>query len=171
VVTGYAFFMSGKGRKPNSQAPARPQKVVQPQRADNGERVMMEFEAYQGALPHPNIVRGWEDIEEGSFNRILTMAENDQKMSEVRARHEMAMEKAVVEANIRDGHRELNLARNGQIPVFLSVLGLVLLAGYLLQSGNDIGGYAALVTALAPIITAVVRQVSPRKENPNEGKK
>jgi uncharacterized membrane protein len=153
--------MSGKHRK--SQAPQQNLgKRPQAEHDEQAARRMVAFEAYEGMLPHPNIVRGWEDIEKGSFARILTMAENDQEIAIERERHSMEMEKLTVQANISYGHRELNLARSGQIYAFGGVVALAGGAVYLLSTGQDIAGYVTLAGALVPTVLALVRQSSAR---------
>lgn len=158
--------MSAKRPKPAKTQ----QNLDRPQTAEPSEqteqRMLATFESYEGLLPHPNLVRGWEEIEPGSFARILTMAEKDQEIIHERERHPMEMEKCTLEANREFGHRELNLSRNGQIFVFGSVLIFAVGAIYLLATDQDIAGYVALVTALIPTMAALIRQISRRSVGP-----
>lgn len=49
-------------------------------------------ERFSGPIPHPRILKGYEEILPGSADRILTMAENQSK-------HRQAIEAEVVHSN------------------------------------------------------------------------
>lgn len=57
---------------------------------------VVKQELFSGPIPHPDIMRGYEDILPGSANRILVMAENQ-------SMHRQSMERKMIEAESRDG--------------------------------------------------------------------
>lgn len=53
-----------------------------------GDESVSFVSAYQGPLPHPDTLKGFEDIIPGAANRILKMAENEQ---EFRHKHQKSL--------------------------------------------------------------------------------
>lgn len=62
---------------------------------------MMQHTSHSGPLPHPEILKGYENILPGAAERVFAMAESQQK-------HRMAMEETIVKNQIKQ-------SRNGQI--------------------------------------------------------
>lgn len=98
-----------KNRPPKSQqAPPPSQKA---------ERTVATAVAqYSGPIPPPNILAGYEEIQPGFADRIVTMAE-----LEVSHRHEM--EQRALDSEIETVQQEQKEIRRGQ--VFAFILGLV----------------------------------------------
>ena len=61
----------------SNQPAAPPSDVVRSQ----SEVVSLTEEAWLGPLPHPDAYQRYEEIEPGAANRILTMAENEQRQN------------------------------------------------------------------------------------------
>lgn len=55
---------------------------------------MMRQTSYRGPLPHPEILKGYENILPGAAERVFAMAESQQK-------HRMAMEETIVKNQIK----------------------------------------------------------------------
>ncbi len=67
-----------------------------PARESNGNGIMTATASiYSGPLPSPETLRKYEEILEGSANRIVTMAENQ-------GEHRRELEKKVIEGRIKD---------------------------------------------------------------------
>lgn len=164
--------MSGKGRKPQGQRQdlSKAGTRVNERPPEIREERTLTYEAYEGLLPHPTIVKGWEEIEAGSFGRIIEMAEKDQNAQLERNRHEMAMERLTAQANIRLANRELNLAAGGQIGAIVITVVLIIAAVYLLATGIELGGYVTLGVALAPVAIALINRRAGKEAQPKSGK-
>lgn len=68
---------------------------------DNGQEVkLVHQEAYQGPLPHPDLLVKYEEIIPGSAERILSMAEKEQ-------RHRHQLENEVIKKEIAQKGRGL----------------------------------------------------------------
>lgn len=57
--------------------------------------IRQEVQQYSGPLPHPDMMRGYEELLPGSADRILTMAEKEED-------HRHEMEKNFLEMEFRD---------------------------------------------------------------------
>ena len=89
----------------------------------------MEQKSFQGPLPPPEDLQGYEDVVPNAANRIITMAEENSK-------HRREMEKTIIEGN-------LNLSKRGQwiglfLAIFFSAIAMIL----------AFNGYEKLGTAL-----------------------
>lgn len=89
----------------------------------------MEQKSFQGPLPPPEDLQGYEDVVPNAANRIITMAEENSK-------HRREMEKTIIEGN-------LNLSKRGQwiglfLAIFFSAIAMIL----------AFNGYERLGTAL-----------------------
>lgn len=160
--------MPGKGSQSKRPRDDLPKTQQHNPDAPSERHLIATVESYQGLLPHPDMVKSWEDVLPGSFERILIMAERDQDVAIEREKHTMAMEKFTLEANKDFGHREFNLARSGQLSVFGGVALALGGAVFLLAKGIDIAGYVTLAGALVPIVMSVIRQTSRSKRNTPE---
>lgn len=98
------------------------------------QRVSARFEQYSGQVPHPDHARAFEDILPGSFDRFVTMAEDQ-------GGHRRWMEKAFL---LLGGISQLG----GVV-----IAGALILAGMyyghdLLMHDKDIQGFAVMLTPL-----------------------
>ncbi len=62
------------------------------------KRVVAEVirsEEFSGPIPHPKIIKGYEEVVPGAADRIISMAENQSK-------HRQELEKMMVSAEVRD---------------------------------------------------------------------
>lgn len=116
-----------------------------------------ESSTFRGPLPPPDILKGYEVILPGSFERILKMAEKQQE-------HRMSIEKTIVDRRTRQSGR-------GQI--FGAILALLFGAGavFLGYFGHDILAGVISTTTIIGLATIFVLSKKPdktRKENMEE---
>lgn len=105
---------------------------------------------FQGPLPPPEILAGYDQVVDGGAERIFAMAESQQA-------HRQRLEAVVIASN----------TRNETLGVFFAfTLGLAGLGvgGYLLSVGKDLYALAAMMTPLGVILTAFLRVVRSRKK-------
>ena len=93
---------------------------------------------FQGPLPPPELLKGYDDILPGSANRILTMAEGEQT-------HRHGME----ERSMKYG---ASIAVIGQLFGFLLALTILGGAMYLLATGKNIAGFGTLIPAICGLV-------------------
>ena len=117
-------------KKPrSSRTPARHQQTQQIQSA-----------SFQGPLPPPNMLAGYEEILPGSAERLLALTEEQ-------ARHRRSLESKTVDSNVTN-------ERLGMIAGFILCL-IVIAGGFaLIWTGRDLEGLAAVLSPLA-ILTGV----------------
>lgn len=93
-------------------------------------------ESFTSPLPPPRVMRDYEDIHPGAFDRILTL-------SEVQLAHRQARETQVITADVWQAYLGLLL---GFIVTMTAIVGGI----QLLAAGRDISGF---VLVLAPLVT------------------
>lgn len=101
-------------------------------------RVLEASYEYSGSIPHPTIVAGYEQLQPGSTDRILTMAEKTLD-------HEMRMEAKLVEESTKRAARAQLIATS---IVFL----VVIVGAALLFEGKSAEGFAVIVGAPAVLV-------------------
>lgn len=66
--------------KPTAESVLESLELLPPEeRSTVVSRITLLQESFSGPMPHPDILKGYEDILPGSAERILQMAENEQK--------------------------------------------------------------------------------------------
>jgi uncharacterized membrane protein len=119
-----------------------PDMMGQPVPARNQQRsggVIVTGEMYSGPLPHPEILRKFEEISPGAAKMILQKFEQQSD-------HRRDLESRVVRGQIRQ-------ADTGQWMAF-GLLGTIILGGlFLAYTGRDMVGFGAIVTAVVGGVT------------------
>lgn len=94
--------------------------------------------AFQGPIPPPSILRGYDEIIPNGAERIMTMAEDEQE-------HRHDLEK-----------RQVGLFEKGQW--FAFILGLVTIGcgTYLLATNHNITGFGALLIGVGSIVSSLL---------------
>lgn len=92
------------------------------------ELVSSEF--FEGPIPHPIILRQYEQISPGAADRILAMAERQ-------SQHRQELEREVVRSDITNEKRGMNYS-------LIITLGLMLIGAILLYLNRDTAGYFSL---------------------------
>ncbi|MEW6578361.1 MAG: DUF2335 domain-containing protein [Chloroflexota bacterium] len=114
-------------------------------------------EHFQGPLPHPAILKGYEDILPGSANRIITMTEKQQQ-------HRMELEHAVI-------HSDILMERLGLAVYF--VLAMILVVGgiWLASEGKQLTGLAVVGASITTLAGALVYAQRQRRQELQERRK
>lgn len=105
----------------------------------------MEQKSFQGPIPPPEDLKGYEEVLPGASHRIITMAEENSK-------HRREMEKAIIEGN-------LNLSKRGQwIGLFLAVFfaGISLVLAF--HGYETLGGILISSTLLGALVIFVLNE-------------
>lgn len=106
---------------------------------DNGQEVkLVHQEAYQGPLPHPDLLVKYEEIIPGSAERILSMAEKEQQ-------HRHQLENEVIKKEIAQKGRGLNFG-------FTLALLIIVIGAYLLVIDKSLQGFSLILGSIAMII-------------------
>ena len=111
--------------------------------AESNSKEKLEItQEYHGPIPHPNIIKQFEEILPGSADRILKLSENEQK-------HRQNLEKKAVDHQIRI--ETLGL-------LFGFILALIIIAGgvYLLINDKSAKGFSLIIGGIAAIITPFI---------------
>nr|DAF77721.1 MAG TPA: putative membrane protein [Caudoviricetes sp.] len=116
-------------------------------------------EEFNGPIPHPDIIKGYEEILPGSADRIIAMAEQQ-------ATHRQAMERTMVAAESRDGLLGVVFA----FLLGIGCIGAAILMVYIVpQNAGAIAGAVLGATGIGSITSNFIR--STRKNNNNDVKK
>ncbi|WP_281700108.1 DUF2335 domain-containing protein [Cetobacterium somerae] len=106
---------------------------------DSGQEVkLVHQEAYQGPLPHPDLLVKYEEIIPGSAERILSMAEKEQQ-------HRHQLENEVIKKEIAQKGRGLNFG-------FTLALLIIVVGAYLLIIDKSLQGFSLILGSIAMII-------------------
>jgi uncharacterized membrane protein len=131
-------------RKQRANPPVRPQQQLAAHR-------LQITESYSGPLPHPNILRQYEELMPGLADRIITMAENQ-------ANHRIDIEAYAIPTDAR----RANVGVAAGLIVFL---GFVVGSVYLIDRGHSNEGLVVGLGALASLVSAFAYgTLSRRKE-------
>ncbi len=105
----------------------------------------MEQKSFQGPIPPPEDLQGYEEVLPGASNRIVTMAEENSK-------HRRSMEKTIIEGNI-------SLSKRGQWMGFFLAIFFVLIALFLAFNGyQKLGGILITTTLIGALVIFVLHE-------------
>lgn len=110
-----------------------------------------ETQLHVGPIPHPDILKGYEDICPGAADRIIAMAEHESE-----ARHEF--NRTALNATINDTKRGMWFAA-------LLALVIIISAGYLLATDRYIAGTLFSLPGLAITYKAFLDKSSKEDED------
>lgn len=114
---------------------------AQARRTSGGTVVQVQH--WEGPLPHPSTLRGFEDVVPGSAERIITQFEEQ-------GRHRRKIENRVVWANIIQ-------SAFGQILAFILFMTMVVGGGYLAYQGKELAGLGTIATAVVGGVWVLVQ--------------
>ncbi|MGY1488846.1 DUF2335 domain-containing protein [Methylobacillus pratensis] len=137
---------------------ARPPRKSNPSQDHQQDHLVAQHTSFEGPVPHPTILQGYEDILPGAAERILVMAENQ-------SQHRIEQEKKVLDANekIRLMQAEINRSQVRWVGVsdfvgqlFGLVVSLACVGGgvWLVYLEHDWAGAALFSIPIAGIIKA-----------------
>lgn len=127
-----------------------PKNLRQADKPDGANQTMLALSAQQtfvGPIPHPDVLKGYEEISTGFADRIITMAE---KQSE----HRMKMESEKIHAESRDSSRGVWFA-------FILGIGSLAAATAIALTGQNaassIGGSLLGITGIGSIAVTFIK--------------
>ncbi len=126
-------------------SPPQSPRVIQPlpQLPSKDNQIQsVQVQQFSGPLPHPDMLRQYNDYVPGSADRIIAMAEQQQE-------HRQALEKTVVGSNTRN-------ERLGQWFAFVIFLVVIVASTFLISIGKGISGMSTLIGATATYATLFV---------------
>lgn len=99
----------------------------------------IQAEYFSGPLPHPSLLAKYNEVVPNGAERILAMAEKQ-------SAHRESLEATVVNGN-------LEMQKRGSNRAF--ILALVIIVGgiYLMATGRDAWGFAAIITSLVSLVS------------------
>jgi uncharacterized membrane protein len=109
------------------------------------ETVVFELEGYRGPVPHPDLLKGFEEAVPNGAHRVLAMSEKEQT-------HRHQMDRAELRASVATHVL-------GQLLAFVLALLIIAAGAYLIHEDKDVAGYATLLTGAAGLIGTVVVNV------------
>ncbi|MEI4367353.1 DUF2335 domain-containing protein [Streptococcus suis] len=140
-------------RKPNSVTVNQVTEFIEEQPDDIPEEVVKEliarrFESmtYSGPIPHPQLLKEFNDVIPNGADRIMTMAEKQ-------SGHRIILEEKVVNANNRDSFLGV---------VFAGVIALLIVLGaiFLIYNNKDIQGFSLLIGTSVAYISVFLKSKS-----------
>ncbi|MCK4027398.1 DUF2335 domain-containing protein [Streptococcus suis] len=140
-------------RKPNSVTVHQVTEFIEEQPDDIPEEVVKEliarrFESmtYSGPIPHPQLLKEFNDVIPNGADRIMTMAEKQ-------SGHRIILEEKVVNANNRDSFLGV---------VFAGVIALLIVLGaiFLIYNNKDIQGFSLLIGTSVAYISVFLKSKS-----------
>ena len=100
--------------------------TVEKMKPQERELVLSRLEIYQGDLPHPKILEGYNELYEDAAKLIITNGIEESK-------HRRSMEQKFMDSQFKE--RKL-----GQILGFIIALVMIFVGGYLIYSGHTVVG-------------------------------
>lgn len=114
---------------------------------DNGQEMkVVHQEAYQGPLPHPDLLKKFDEIVPGAAERILLMAEKEQNQ-----RHQLEVK--IVENDGIIFKEEIKLKRRGLLCAFILAFLIIIGGIYLLLTDKSLEGFSLILGSIGMIIT------------------
>ena len=124
-----------------------------PSRTINVLEIIQAQSQFSGPLPHPDILKGYDEVCPGAADRIIRMAESQQQ-------HRRDIEARVVSGNVKAQAR-------GQHYALIVLVAFAVIGGALLFMGKSTDG---LVTMITPLVGVAGLFIYGRREQANERK-
>lgn len=145
--------MSGKRHKKRQMIPVQQPDDSLMDQASPGTSIQARFqgEFFSGPIPPPNLLARYNEVVPNGAERILAMAERQ-------GLHREGLEKQVVEGNLKS-------TKQGNNRAFILALVVVLGGIYLMATGKDGWGFAAIITSLTALVSVfAIAKIEQRKE-------
>lgn len=111
----------------------------------------VEGTVFQGPLPHPEILAGYDRVLPGAADRIIAMAESNQ-------RHRQRLEATVIPAGVRS-------ERLGQVLGFILYIATLASGTYLVSTGKSTEGVTEMLTSTGAFVTVYIKgQIEKKRE-------
>lgn len=123
------------------------------------EEVLITSEQhFQGPVPPPALLAGYDEIVPGAADRIISMTEKQLE-------HRLNIENKVIESKIKD-------SKLGMILGFFVATFVIAVGGMAIYMGKDLLGASAIITVIAGLVgTFVYATNSNKKEREDKDKK
>ena len=140
-------------RKSNQATVHKVTEFIEKHPSDVQEEVVNELIAqriesmtYSGPIPHPQLLKEFNDVIPNGADRIMTMAEKQ-------SGHRITLEEKVVNANNRDSFLGV---------VFAGVIALLIVLGaiFLIYNNKDVQGFSLLIGASVAYISVFLKSKS-----------
>lgn len=122
-----------------------------------------------GPLPVSSEFANYERAFPGAAERILTMAEEEQKLRHELALQQLAIQKSLVELergkvdmSISAGKAQLRVAGQGQLSIVIITIVLVALTAYAIYARSDV--FASLAFVILGLVLHAANLIFPRKK-------
>jgi uncharacterized membrane protein len=113
--------------------------------------------AYSGPLPPPDMMRSYEGILPGAFERILSMTENSLQHGQIMDQEGLKLQGRVLEANITIHQKEHSYKIRGQWFGLFIIMLFIAVAAFCIWKDQITAGVSILVaTALTGIVTVFI---------------
>lgn len=110
-----------------------------------------EYRSFSGPLPPPEVLARYNEVVPNGAERILAMAERQ-------SAHRESLESRVVDGNLAN-------QKSGSLRAFVLALTVILGGIYLMATGRDGWGFAAIIASLTSLITVfAIGRSEQRKE-------
>ena len=137
----------------NSPEPARVIEVNPPHTGGTRKPVIPRGQIIQtefsGPMPHPQLLKGYEDVCPGAADRMFRAVEAE-------AEHRRHMEKSVMEAQVRFHDKQFLEARMGQICALIISLAGIMAGTYTAINGHEWAGSAIGVGGIGGIVATFI---------------
>jgi len=111
----------------------------------------VEGTVFQGPLPHPEILAGYDRVLPGAADRIIAMAESNQ-------RHRQTLEATVIPAGVRS-------ERLGQVLGFILYIATLASGTYLVSMGKSTEGVTEMLSSTGAFIALYIKgQIEKKRE-------
>lgn len=133
-------------QSPDTNIP--PHSNITKQRQRRGNKITGRF--YQGPIPSANELEKYNKILLGAADRILSMAEKEQKHRHTTQKQEFTITEQAISANVK-------FKKRGQTFAVCIVFAAIILAGFALFKEQPIIGISAFITALVLITSLIIK--------------
>lgn len=132
--------------------------AIKPHEPKSKEVLITSEQHFQGPVPPPSLLAGYDKIVPGAADRIISMTEKQLE-------HRLNIENKVIESKIKD-------SKLGMILGFFVATFVIAVGGMAIYMGKDLLGASAIITVIAGLVgTFVYATNSNKKEREDKDKK
>ncbi len=145
---------------PKSKKKLKVSASAQKHQPNNQKQLLAVGQQFQGPIPSPQVLAGYENLLPGSADRILSMAESETK-------HRQAMEKTAVEAEVNGLKAEATDTKRGQFCGLIIGLTAIIAGSYTAVNGSAWAGGFIGAGGVIGLVTAFIGGRKARKNDNN----
>ena len=125
--------------------------------------IAVSHETFSGPMPHPDILRGYKELIPDAPERILQMAEQEQK-------HRIDIERSMLEQNDKNINAAVKANTRSQIFAFLLTLLFIIAGVSLTSTGYMAVGLTIFGTTILGVVTVFIKGYDKRPKNNDNNK-